>query len=143
MAKIQKIVTTWCLIKNWKVLLIQRSMNEKFFPWKYEMPWWKIDFWEQPVDALKREYKEETNLNIDVWNVFYTFAYVSNNWERHTVEIIYFVNIKDWNDNIVLSKKDHIDYKRVWENELWKYFDDENDPIFLAIKKWFIYRNII
>ncbi len=137
----QKIVVTGCLIQEKKILLIQRSMNEKFYPGKYEMPWWKCDFDEQPVDSLIREYREETQLSISVWDVINTFAYVSDDNKRHTVEIVYLITNLDKSKEVKLSPKDHINYVWANEEELSNYFEDKNDPIYISIKKWFELNN--
>ncbi|WP_051272019.1 NUDIX domain-containing protein [Shimazuella kribbensis] len=60
---IQKVVSTGFLMKDNKVLVIQRSQKEKFLPGYYELPGGKVDFGEDPAEALAREFREELRLH--------------------------------------------------------------------------------
>lgn len=54
------------IIRNGKFLLIQRSKDDSWSPGMWEFPGGKIDFGQDINDALKREVKEETGLDISV-----------------------------------------------------------------------------
>jgi 8-oxo-dGTP diphosphatase len=116
---IQKIVSTGLLMKDNKVLVIQRSERESFLPGYYELPGGKVDFGEDPAEALSREFKEEVNLDVKVGSPYYTFSYISENGNRHTVEILYKVRLLDetTQPNIKLSE-DHSDSKWIGLDQL-------------------------
>ena len=60
----KKNVRTFLKNDEWKYLFIKHK--EK---WSWTLPWWHVDVWENVYDALKREIKEELNLEIKiVWN---------------------------------------------------------------------------
>ena len=126
MLKYQKIVVTGFLEKNKKVLLSKRKKEERFLPEHFEMPGGKVDFGEDPGESLRREFKEEVELNIKVKKPYRTFAYESEDGVRHTVEIIYKVFLQDENEktDIVLSD-DHTEYVWAERGELGLYLISE------------------
>lgn len=62
-----------------KVLVFQRSQEEKFLPGYYELPGGKVDLGEDPVEALAREFKEEVDLNVAIVKPYHTFSYIFEN----------------------------------------------------------------
>jgi 8-oxo-dGTP diphosphatase len=54
------------IIKNGKILLLQRSITSEFEPGLWEFPGGKLIFGENLTDALKREIMEETGLQVNV-----------------------------------------------------------------------------
>lgn len=106
-------------MKDDKVLVIQRSQREKFLPGYFELPGGKVDFGEDPAEALAREFKEEVNLDVKVGNPYHTFSYISESGNRHTVEILYKVSLADTTTkpNIKLSE-DHSDSKWIGLDQL-------------------------
>ncbi len=59
MEKYQKIGISGFLIKDSKVLIVKRSESENFLPGQYELLGGKVEFGENPTDAIEREFKEE------------------------------------------------------------------------------------
>ena len=68
-----------------EVLLLKRSLKDFWMPGKWGLPGGKIDHGEEPIVAMHRELKEESNLEVsDVllynsfvhgnWHVFYYFS---------------------------------------------------------------------
>lgn len=114
----QKIVSTGFLLHDQKTLIVQRSMGETFLPGYFELPGGKVDFGEDPEEALKREFREEVNLEIKVGSPFKTFSYISENGKRHTVEILFFVHLTDPKKNQVILSSAHIDYKWITKDEV-------------------------
>jgi 8-oxo-dGTP diphosphatase len=119
--KVQKIVVTGFLLHEEKVLIIQRSPQESFLPGFYELPGGKVDFGETPQDALKREFLEETHLSIEVGKPFYTFSYLSDDGQRHTVEIVYIVSIRPNPSSEIHLSEDHTDYRWIAPHEVEQY----------------------
>ena len=132
----QKITAVAFLYNDWKLFLAKRAETKKFLPWKFELPWGHIEFGEEVEDGLKREINEEFNINVVIGDPFYVFTYTNNENTKHTVEIVYFVKLKDKNQKISLNPLDHSEYKWVNSNELQIYLE-KNDNEYKAAIKWF------
>lgn len=132
--KFQKIAVGGFLVKDDKVLIVRRSQNEKFLPGYYELPGGKVDFGENPATSLAREFLEETNLKVEAVKPYRIFSYVSENNQRHTVEIVYLVKIVDNGNDLKLSDA-HDDYRWVPNSDLKKY--KISDEIVKNIKEGF------
>ncbi len=99
--KYQKITVAGLMITQFKNehdvhtehgLAIRRSSKETFLSGHYELPGGKVDFGEDPRDALAREFREEVNIPVEVADAPYrVFTYTSDNGNRHTVELVYLV----------------------------------------------------
>lgn len=73
----------------------------------YDIPWWWIEFWEAPDDALKRELFEEIWLKLDFeFKVLKTWSILEDNY--HLVWLTYFIELSQ-NFDIKLSHE-HSDY---------------------------------
>jgi 8-oxo-dGTP diphosphatase len=106
-------------MKDNKVLVIQRSQREKFLPGYFELPGGKVDFGEDPAEALAREFKEEVNLDVKVGNPYHTFSYISENGNRHTVEILYKVSLADTTtEPCIKLSEDHKGFKWIGLDQL-------------------------
>jgi 8-oxo-dGTP diphosphatase len=62
-----KIINVTCaiILKDEKILVAQRSEKMKL-PLKWEFPGGKLEINESEIDCIKREIKEEININIEV-----------------------------------------------------------------------------
>jgi 8-oxo-dGTP diphosphatase len=69
-----------------RFLLMQRSSQCKGWPGKWEFPGGKVDRGEELTEALMREWKEETGLDIIPTECLDVF-----DWEREQDRILYFV----------------------------------------------------
>jgi 8-oxo-dGTP diphosphatase len=128
----QKIVATGLLLHEGKALIVQRHLGEAFLPGEYELPGGKVDFGEHPRHALIREYGEETQLDVEVVESIREFSYISDNGQRHTVEIVFLVTLADPRQKAVLSK-DHINYQWVTLDEADHYLDGR-DEVMASLK---------
>ena len=72
---IQKIVLGGVIIKNNKVLILQRNKDEDIFPNMWELPSGKKEPLETSENSLIREIKEETGLDIKIAMPFFVFDY--------------------------------------------------------------------
>ncbi|MDP3742104.1 MAG: NUDIX domain-containing protein [Candidatus Micrarchaeota archaeon] len=100
------------LFKNGKLLVLKRNSDKKTRPNDWEIPGGKIEIGEQPAEALKREFMEETGLEIEVGKPFHSWSYVDD--DRFYVEIDYLVTCKTAGE-IKLSPAEHCEWK--WINQ--------------------------
>ena len=61
-----ELVAAIILDKQGKILVSQRALDSKVFPGKWQIPGGKVEPGEKLLTALKREVKEETNLEITI-----------------------------------------------------------------------------
>lgn len=123
-----------------KVFLPKRATTKKFLPDVYELPGGHVDFGETIIDGLKREIKEELEIDVSVGDPFYVFDYVNEIKGSHTVEIIYFATLTGSPDEIILHPEDHSESGWFAEDEIRNAFTPAKgaeDPEFIALKKAF------
>jgi 8-oxo-dGTP pyrophosphatase MutT (NUDIX family) len=53
-------------LKEPKILLLKRATHEQYYPNTYEIPGGKVEAWESVAEAVLREVREETGLDVDV-----------------------------------------------------------------------------
>lgn len=123
-----------------KVFLAKRALTKKFLPGVYEMPGGHVDFGEEMTVGLKREVKEEFQMDIEVGDPFEVFTYTNQIKRAHAIEVIYFATFVTPLELIQLNPEDH---------ELWGWFEEKEidtvvatnrrgeDPEIVAIKKGF------
>jgi 8-oxo-dGTP diphosphatase len=116
----QKIVCSGFIYHQGKTLVVERSLRESFLPGYYELPGGKVDFGEDPSDALKREFREEVNLDVEIVKPYKVFSYVSENGNRHSVEIVFLVRLISDPAQIRLSE-DHSAYRWISEKDVQNY----------------------
>ena len=90
------------------------------FAWLYDLPWWKIEHWEENIVALQREIEEEIWLNSQDFQIEKIFSaeedFVKHVWEweekdEHIIAIIYIVNI--------LKEDFDLNYIEKWWDAKW------------------------
>lgn len=86
--KFQKIAAHGFIKYKNKYLVTRRSLTDDYKPGEWDLPGGTIEFGEDPVEALKREAKEETNIKIKVIKPLYIYSYISNP-ERHQMQMVY------------------------------------------------------
>ena len=105
-----KEVTAAIIIDNNKILIAQRGANEKLAG-KWEFPDGKIELDETPQECLKREIKEELEVDIEVGDYLGESIYTYPNGEIKL--IAYFATVVD--GDIKLSVHDKIDWITIGE----------------------------
>ena len=121
----QRVITDGIIRHNGKFLIIKRSSKENIFPNKWELPSGKVNFGEDPNEAILREIKEETGIvpeKIELYKVkHHTFEIKKG--IRHNVQLLFLIEPKD--SSVVLSDA-HDDFAWVDIDELNKYdiFED-------------------
>lgn len=123
-----------------RIFVAQRAHTKKFLPGVYEIPGGHIDFGETIADGLRREIREEFEVDVHLGDPFYVFDYHNPVKGSQTVEIIYFATLLDDADKIVLHPEDHAGSKWIAEDELETIYNDikgADDPEIKALRKAF------
>lgn len=115
------------VIYNHKILILKRIKPSSDGLGYWELPGGGLEYGETPHEALIRELKEETNLDIKILKPVYTFTAIRPQYQ--TVGIG-FLTIPT-NDHVIISNE-HTEYKFVTVDDLEKYLDQKiyNDIIF-------------
>lgn len=118
---IQKIVLAGAVIKNNKILIIQRHKNEDTLPNIWELPSGRRKLLEPLEHSLIREVKEEVGLNIKIIMPFSIFDYQIEKPDeiRDSIQINFLVKPGD-NSGIKLSQE-HQAFAWIKEDEINKY----------------------
>ncbi|MCR4329057.1 MAG: NUDIX domain-containing protein [Candidatus Roizmanbacteria bacterium] len=141
MSKLQIITACIFLHKDGKVFIGRRSKTKSFLPGKWELPGGHIEFGETVEEGLRRELREELNMEIIVGNIYSEFTYVMNEGNDHVIEVLYFATMKNPKQKIFLNEESHDEYAWLSENEVDTYFDKDDDEG-NAIRKGFQILNV-
>ncbi len=120
------LTVAWYLFYNNKLLLIHHNKLNKWLP-----VWWHIDPNETPDYALKREFKEETGIDIEILNIPKTkiqwaiienlatpfYVNVHNVWDHNHCWFYYICTTSDIN-NIKIKKDEISNYNFFTKDEI-------------------------
>ena len=101
-----------------KLFLPKRADTKKFLPGVYELPGGHIDFGESITEGLKREIKEEHNMNIELGDPFFVYTYLNQVKGSHSIEVVYFARFVEPIDQITLNVEDHSTYGWFTKDEI-------------------------
>lgn len=135
---IQKVVLGGVVIKDNKILIVQRNMGEDIFPGLWELPSGKKEDLETAEDSLVREVKEETGLDILPVAPFDVFNYQIEKPDviKDSTQINYLVKpVNDQDELNVILSDEHQNYKWITIDEIDIY--NLSDSIKLVLKKAF------
>jgi len=121
-----------------KLLIIQRAKDDHW-PNFWEIPRGKVEPGESIVNGLKREVKEETNLDIDIIQYFNKFNYITMNHgiiDRVSTQYNFICKLKDNNQEVKLSHE-HQNYKWIsYDAEAELYLNHEiKNTVMMALNK--------
>ena len=118
---VQKVVLAAVIMKNKKVLILQRNKDEEIFPNMWELPSGKKELLESSKKCLIREAKEETGLDIQIIIPTFIFDYQIEkpNEIRDSTQINFLV--KPINNNKVKLSPEHQKFAWISKNEIEKY----------------------
>lgn len=87
------LVTIGIIKRNSLFLIAQRKSDSYLEPSKWEFPGGKVETLEHPENSLKREIKEELNVEVSIKNIFdvNSHIYFRDNKKIHIVLIAYLV----------------------------------------------------
>lgn len=122
-----------------KVFLPRRAKTKEAFPDVYELPGGHIELGETIIEGLKREIKEELEMEIEVGELLEAFTYESKK-SGPSIEVVYLARFVGDIENVKLHPEDHSRYQWVAENELDKVYTKNkgaNDAEFQVIRKGF------
>lgn len=80
--------------KDNQVLLLRRSDDDPWMPGSWGLPGGKLEKDEDPDDAIKREVKEETNLDVDIIQPFSVYKFFKETSGVDVVTIKYLAHYK-------------------------------------------------
>lgn len=132
--KEQKITACAFLHKDNKLFIAKRADTKSFLPGKFELPGGHVEYGEDLLSGLQREFMEEFGIKIKVGDPFFAFTYFRD--DAHVVEIDYFAELEDPNQEIKLNPEDHSESRWITRAELDSVWD-KNDDEYKAITKGF------
>ena len=96
MTTTQRVIVAGVLIKDNKALIVKRSKNENIYPEYWELPSGKVDYGEDPNEAVIREVEEETGIKvIPIKPLNITHFSFEKPEIRHNVQVNYLVEAVD------------------------------------------------
>ena len=107
------------IIEKDKVLLLKRSASNNYKPNVWDLPGGSVDNGERIELTLRREVKEETNLDIDITKLLYAHTNNDGLPYRQTVQIVYIASKKA--GNILINPEEHSDYKWIAIKEIFSF----------------------
>ena len=105
------------LKKGSKYLVTKRAMKNDYMPGYWDIPGGTINFGENTLVALKREFLEETKLRIIPGKIMLAYGYASRKY-RHQFQLVFECKYKS--GTIKLNPKEHSEYRWVTLSELGK-----------------------
>lgn len=90
-----------------QVLLLQRSKNDDLYPLDWDFPGGSIEPKEDPNDAIKRELKEEADIEVSNFHILYV---ATEQEPKYTVTLIFKGSAID--DSVKLSHE-HVSFRWV------------------------------
>lgn len=118
------------LIENDEILLIEHKKNDKKY---WLVPGGGVDWGESTSEALVREFKEETNLDIEVEKFLFLSETIAPDKKKHVINLYFQIKKKKNSSEMILGdEKNLADLRYVKKEEI------ENLKIYPNIKKQII-----
>jgi ribonuclease HI len=111
----QRIAVRAIIRKDEKTLLLRRANGRPTILGKYELPGGKLDYGEQPEDALARHISTEAHLTMQTAQLFDVLTYIDHDdRDVQYVFILYLVSLGDSDVKVRLSQNyDHYAWKKM------------------------------
>lgn len=109
----QRIAVRAIIHKDGKTLLLRRASGRETILGRYELPGGKLEYGEQPEDALGRYLKDDAGLTVRTTQLFDVLSYIDHdNRDMQYVIILYLVSLDHDDVKIILNQNyDHY----LWE----------------------------
>jgi len=110
----QRIAVRAIVRKDERTLLLKRANGRPSILGKYELPGGKLEYGEQPEDALSRHLMVEIGLTMQTAQLFDVLTYIDHDdRDIQYVLILYLASLSD-GSNVMLSRNyDHYMWKKV------------------------------
>ncbi len=108
--KVQKTAVSASIINENNQLLIVKRAKDDSRPGVWELPGGGIEFGENPQDAIIREVKEETGLDVFIFETSHAKSIIYANGNKHLIRIFYICGLVDTSQQVVLNKE-HSDFQ--------------------------------
>lgn len=131
----QRIAVRALIHKNGKTLLLRRANGRESILGKYELPGGKLEYGEQPEDALGRYLQSEMNVTMRTAQLYDVVSYIDHdNHDMQYVFILYLVNLE--NDDVKITLSQNYDHY-LWEklSEIQQNDLTESAKILLGISQ--------
>ncbi len=102
-----------------KVLIAKRLSSRELFPSLWECGGGQIHLGENFEDALYRQVKEEFSINVTIQDMLSTYEIVKNEFKIPGIKFL--CSLEPADQEIILSPKEHSEYKWATLNELQDY----------------------
>ena len=111
----QRIAVRAIIRKDERTLLLRRSSGRPSILGKYELPGGKLDYGEQPEDAVGRYLKDESGLTMQTAQLFDVLTYIDHDdRDMQYVFILYLVSLGAGDRKVKLSQNyDHYIWKKM------------------------------
>ena len=100
-----------------KILALRRAEDNDYMPLKWDIPGGTVEVGETVEEALVRELKEETCIEIKPLYPIYVHSNLSQLPKRQTVQIVYICEYQK--GEVMLNPREHTEYQ-------WMHYDDLN-----------------
>lgn len=111
------VVSKGILLSGGKALVLRRDDNDEIGGGTWEFPGGNIEFGESPEEALKREYLEETGLEVEIEKLLYVTSFKTHP-NRQVLLIAYLCRCSD--STALRLSCEHSEYKWAGREELQK-----------------------
>ena len=102
------------ILKDDKVLILKRSMNEDHAQNLWDIPGGKVDFGESPIECLRREIREESNLEVEIIRPLRIWSFFKNS----QTQIIGITMLCKYNSGKVKLSEEHTSFKWIKPEEI-------------------------
>lgn len=131
------VVIKGILLQNGRALILKRADDDEIGGGTWEFSGGKLEFGESPQEALKREFKEETGIDVEVKRLLYVTSFKTNP-NRQVVLITYLCDCGDCDVKLSFEHSDWMWANReevksrisqgiaddIGANDLWGIFSD-------------------